>query len=294
MGSNISILQPGVSRRELRDTSLRPFGVTGETLDVKGRQLVSFMLEGRKFDHMFLVCPLPTEAAGLIGTDFLDRTGAEINFECGRMALAAIGEAPFANSALQGKRTALTLFSEVQVGCSTRPTGQEELHLHEKPSEDPHFEMTMDCSRSGLVQTTENITVAPRCRQIAMGRPEIEKSERLPSIVCVEPALIPIQGVLTVCVLTWVEMVTPQPSKVTSQTGCVEIGAAVNRAHVVVANFSDEPLTIPKCTVTGVAEPVSENLVNLVNSGGQSLNYQRCLAERKETKRSIASCYRVN
>jgi len=41
-GSNVSIHQPGVSRRDLTDTSLRPFGVTGKTLDVKGRQLVSF------------------------------------------------------------------------------------------------------------------------------------------------------------------------------------------------------------------------------------------------------------
>jgi hypothetical protein len=59
----------------LRDTSLRPFGVTGETLAVNGRQLVSFTLEGQKFDHIFLVCPLPTEAAGLLGTDFLEMTG---------------------------------------------------------------------------------------------------------------------------------------------------------------------------------------------------------------------------
>ena len=58
-GSSVSILQPGVSRRDLRDTSLRPFGVTGKTLDVKGRELVSFTLGGQKFDHMFLVCPLP-------------------------------------------------------------------------------------------------------------------------------------------------------------------------------------------------------------------------------------------
>ena len=37
------------------------------------------------------------------------------------------------------------------------------------------------------------------------------------------------------------------------------------------ANFSDEPLTIPKSTVRGVAEPVSENLVNLVNLEEQTV-----------------------
>jgi len=77
-------------------------------------------------------------------------------------------------------------------------------------------------------------------------------------------------GGLPARVLTRVETVTPQPSKVMSQSGCVGTRATVNRAHVV-ANFSDEPLTIPKFTVIGVAELVSENLVNLVNSGEQTL-----------------------
>ena len=75
---------------------------------------------------------------------------------------------------------------------------------------------------------------------------------------CVEPALIPIQGVLPARVLTRVETVTPSSSKVTSQTECVETGQGVNSAHVVVASFSEEPLTIPKHTVIGVAETVSE------------------------------------
>jgi len=108
----------------MRDISLRPFGVTGETLDIKGRELVSFTLGGREFDHMFLVCLLSTEAAGVIGTDVLERTGAEINVECGRMTLAAVGEEPVAKNNSQGKRAALTVFSEVLVGRSTRPTGQ--------------------------------------------------------------------------------------------------------------------------------------------------------------------------
>jgi len=51
------------------------------------------------------------------------------------MALAAVGEAPIANSESQGKNAALTVFSEIQVGRSIRPTGQEKLHLHEEPSE---------------------------------------------------------------------------------------------------------------------------------------------------------------
>jgi len=35
-GSDVSILQPGISCNALRSTTLRPHGLTGETLDVKG------------------------------------------------------------------------------------------------------------------------------------------------------------------------------------------------------------------------------------------------------------------
>ena len=80
-GSDVSILQPVVSNTSMRSVTLRPYGVTGETLDVKGRQTVSLGLRGRMFDHTFLVCPLPMEAAGLLGTDFLEERAAHINFE---------------------------------------------------------------------------------------------------------------------------------------------------------------------------------------------------------------------
>ena len=70
-GSNISIVQPGLSKSEVRHTDMRPYGITGETLDVNGRQAVSFILGGREFNHQFLVCSLPTDADGLLGMDFL-------------------------------------------------------------------------------------------------------------------------------------------------------------------------------------------------------------------------------
>jgi hypothetical protein len=73
VGSNVSILQPGASRRDVRFTAMKPYGVTEEALDKKGQQHVSFVLGGRKFSHIFLVCPLPTERNGLFGTDFLER-----------------------------------------------------------------------------------------------------------------------------------------------------------------------------------------------------------------------------
>ena len=67
MGSRISILQPGMSRSEVTTTGIKPYGVTGEALDVKERQSLSFMLGGQEFHHSFLVCSLPTDAAGILG-----------------------------------------------------------------------------------------------------------------------------------------------------------------------------------------------------------------------------------
>ena len=43
---SVSIMQPGISTGDVKVTSAKPYGVTGETLDIKGQQFVSFTLEG--------------------------------------------------------------------------------------------------------------------------------------------------------------------------------------------------------------------------------------------------------
>ena len=82
-GSNVSIMQPGISGSVVEVTHIRPFEVTGEVLNIKGQQTVSFVVDGREFSHKFLVCSLPTDAAVLLGTDFLNEAGASIDFGCG-------------------------------------------------------------------------------------------------------------------------------------------------------------------------------------------------------------------
>jgi hypothetical protein len=117
-GSNVSILQPNVSGSDVGFTTKKPHGVTGEALDIKGIQSVSFSLRGRKYTHAFLVCPLTTEAAGLLGTDFLENAGAKIDLECGTLSLAHIGRVPRVFSVPRAKHTALTVFAEGKAGCS--------------------------------------------------------------------------------------------------------------------------------------------------------------------------------
>jgi hypothetical protein len=117
-GSNISILQPGISKSELNFSDSRPYGVTGETLDIKGRHTVSFVLGGRKCSDHFLVYSLPTDAAGLIGMDFLRESGAILNFECNKMSLTDIGKAPRAEGRTPNIGSAFTIFVEGKEGHS--------------------------------------------------------------------------------------------------------------------------------------------------------------------------------
>jgi hypothetical protein len=85
--SCILILKPGVSRGKLEATNLLPQGVTGEALAVKGQQTLPLGIGGLWFHHNILVSPLPTEAAGLLGTDFLTKFSAVINLERGKLVI---------------------------------------------------------------------------------------------------------------------------------------------------------------------------------------------------------------
>jgi hypothetical protein len=60
---------------------MSPFGITGDELDIRGVQNVEFSLNNRKFGHQFYVCSLPTEAQGILGTDFLRRMKASLDLQ---------------------------------------------------------------------------------------------------------------------------------------------------------------------------------------------------------------------
>ena len=136
----------------------------------------------------------------------------------------------------------------------TRPV---EPHLDMQSLDNPGSTQTTQCSRSWLVRATENITLSPRCRQIVTAKIELEKERRIPSLVCVETATIHLEGIL--------------PARVLSRVGTsVNEASQPGRALVMLANFSHETLTLPKSTVLGVAEEVSEELVDKINTPEQT------------------------
>jgi len=223
-GSNVSILQPGMSRQDVIGTTTRPYFVTGEVLDIKGLQSVIFTLNEREFTHAFLVCTLPADAAGLLGTDFFEKAGAIIDSECNKMSFNGIGNVPRVLSVPRAGHAALAIFTGRKAGRSSQFSQKEERQAPEQVPADPHPEVIPQQRNSWIVRARENIVVAPRCRQIVLGRLESEKEKNLPPLVCVEPAQIPIEGILPVRALSRVESNAQEPSRVISQSSQFETG----------------------------------------------------------------------
>ena len=179
-GSNVSIMKPGVASSDISATPLKPFGVTGKTLDVRGRQTVTFKLGGREFKHTFLVCQLPTDAAGLLGADFLEEAGAIISFESRELLIPHRKRDPHERDDATEERAALTVFTEGKEEHIHQTPQQEARQRDEQTPANPRSEAPTPQGRSWLVKANENIVLAPRCRQVVQGRLEMEGDQSLP------------------------------------------------------------------------------------------------------------------
>jgi hypothetical protein len=147
-------------------------------------------MNGRRFTHPFLVCSLPTTAAGLLGTDFLSRLGAKLDFDRGKMSIIDTNNAPRGCNATQIGHLALTVFSE-KAGQNIEPKKRGTERMNEQLLANTHPEATSPKNQTWLVRAVENVTVQPRCRQIIRGRLDADGKQSLPPLVCVEPARVP-------------------------------------------------------------------------------------------------------
>jgi hypothetical protein len=197
------------------------------------------------------VSKLPTQADGLLGIDILDRIGAEINLEKGELMLNENHKAPACN-ATSAKHTALTVFCEQETGSEPQVARSVEPHLDRQSLDDPCSTWFIQSSKSWLVKATESVTISPRSCQVISARIELGKGQNCPPLVYVEPAAIPHEGILPARMLSRVEVSENEKSQQV-------------RALVMLANFSHETLTLPKSTVLGIAEEVSEDLINRIN-----------------------------
>jgi hypothetical protein len=131
--------------------------------------------------------------------------------------------------------------------------------------------MELPEGESWIVKTTESIKLAPRVKQIVVGKLEMPKRRESPELVCVEPAQLPLEGVLAARGLSRT-FTKPQQStrsrsamtqeKAGDQLTSVQTGPLV---HVMLVNFSHEEIELPKATVLGIAEETSASIVAELN-----------------------------
>ena len=136
-----------------------------------------------------------------------------------------------------------------------------------RPRLDSHaLNETARYSKSWLVKRAQDVTIAPRFRHVVTTKLDLAKGKEIPSLVCVEPATIPIQGILSARALTRIATGERDSTQLTSPPKQANTDASASNVYVMLANFSQEELTLPKATVLGLAEEVSETLVDQINT----------------------------
>jgi len=68
--------------------------------------------------------------------------------------------------------------------------------MDEQLATSPYCEATPSKEKVWIVKAVENVTVPPRCQQIIVGRLVSDEKHNSPPLVCIEPAKIPIEGIL--------------------------------------------------------------------------------------------------
>jgi hypothetical protein len=124
-----------------------------------------------------LVCEFPTDTAGLLGTDFMQETGAVIDFECGKMSLTAIGAVPPARSGSPTGHAALTVFTHGTEGHSPQPNLKEPWQVDAQLSASSKRETKASQDRSWFVRARQDIILAPTCRQVVTAKLESGKEQ---------------------------------------------------------------------------------------------------------------------
>ena len=78
-GSGVSLIKPGIPHGQVKPFWTTSFGVTGDELDTRGEQDVQFCLKNWNNRNTFCVCPLPTNADGIVGMYFLKEINTSLD-----------------------------------------------------------------------------------------------------------------------------------------------------------------------------------------------------------------------
>jgi hypothetical protein len=117
------------------------------------------------------------------------------------------------------------------------------------------------------VKTTETIRIAPRVKQIVVGKLELPKGRESPELVCVETAQLPFEGVLAARGLARVvaRPLETSPQRTRSTMTSHHSQLRCDRVPVMLVNFSHEEIELHRATVLGATEETWASLVALIN-----------------------------
>jgi len=113
------------------------------------------------------------------------------------------------------------------------------------------------------------------------GQVGLGKGERISVPCIIEPATIPVQGVISARAMTRVGTKELDQTQLTSPPRQASTDASASNVYVMLANFSQEELTLPKATGLGLAEEVSETLIYQINIGKQLYTESPTRPQRK-------------
>jgi hypothetical protein len=134
----------------------------------------------------------------------------------------------------------------------------------------------------------KNVTIDPRCLQIVTGIVESGTEQELPPPVYIEPVQILIEGIFPSRTVS--RVVQPEHA-MTSQDNRKPTGRLHSCACVTVANCSDEALTIPKATVLGISEGISESFVGKINARSGTNLIEPAKPPRKRRNETLQNKY---
>jgi hypothetical protein len=109
------------------------------------------------------------------------------------------------------------------------------------------------------------VTVAPRSSHIVTAKLEASDKKNAPPLVCIEPATVPIQGIVVARALSRVGQRERGDEQLILQPDQAKPASSARSVKVMLANYSREELTLPNATVLGVAQEISEKIVDAIN-----------------------------
>jgi hypothetical protein len=136
----------------------------------------------------------------------------------------------------------------------------------------PH-EIELTDSDTWVVKKTETLRLTRRTKQLVRARVEFPKGRERPRLVCIEPAQLPVEGLLVARALS--RLVQPPPNPRSESRVSTVVEPAENQfrrasphsfVHIVLTNFAREEVVLPKATVVEIAEEISEALVAAINT----------------------------